>query len=131
MQDHGRVIVMEDDILISRYFLGFMNDVFDLYEHDQQVASIHGYVYPAKMSVAGDLLSRGADCWGWAAWRRGWELFEPDGRALLQQLRQRDLTQHFDFNGAYPYTRMLEEQIAGKNDSWAVRWYASAFLRTG
>jgi len=34
----------------------------------------------------------------------------------------------FDFNGAYPYSLMLKEQIQGKNDSWAVRWYASAFL---
>jgi len=24
---------------------------------------------------------------------------------------------------------MLEDQISGKNSSWAIRWYASAFLR--
>ncbi len=35
----------------------------------------------------------------------------------------------FDFDGTYDYTRMLRDQIAGRNDSWAVRWYASAFLR--
>jgi hypothetical protein len=34
----------------------------------------------------------------------------------------------FDFEGAFDYTQMLEDQIAGVNDSWAVRWYASAFL---
>lgn len=129
MKDHERVIVMEDDILVSQYFLKFMNDGLDVYANDQKVISIHGYVYPVRTPLPKTFFLRGADCWGWATWRRGWNLFEPDGRVLLKQLRQRNLTQHFDYNGSYPYTRMLEEQIAGKNDSWAVRWYASAFLR--
>ena len=30
--------------------------------------------------------------------------------------------------GAYPFTRMLSNQIKGKNNSWAVRWHASCFL---
>jgi hypothetical protein len=47
---------------------------------------------------------------------------------LLDELKHRKLTRSFDFNGTYPYARMLEDQIKGINDSWAVRWYASAFL---
>ena len=35
----------------------------------------------------------------------------------------------FDFNGTYAYTKMLEDQIVGRNNSWAVRWYASTFLK--
>ena len=34
----------------------------------------------------------------------------------------------FDFENSYPYYKMLEQQVKGKNDSWAIRWYASAFL---
>jgi hypothetical protein len=71
---------------------------------------------------------RGADCWGWATWKRGWDLFEQDGRKLLSELEGRQLTRSFDFDGSYPYTQMLRDCIAGANDSWAVRWYASAFL---
>jgi len=126
---YGRAIVMEDDILTSKYFLRYMNAGLDMYEHDQQVASIHGYVYPAGVPLPETFFIRGADCWGWAMWQRSWDLFEPDGKQLLQQLRQHNLTQRFDFNGAYPYTRMLEDQIAGNNDSWAIRWHASAFLQ--
>ncbi len=128
-KDRGRAIVMEDDIFTSQYFLRYMNAGLDMYEYDQQVASIHGYVYPTSIPLPETFFLRGADCWGWATWQRGWDLFEPDGKLLLQQLRQRNLTQRFDCNGAYPYTRMLEDQIAGKNDSWAIRWHASAFLQ--
>jgi len=71
---------------------------------------------------------RGADCWGWATWRRGWEIFNADGQFLLDELKQRDLLKAFDFNGAYSYSSMLEGQIKGLNNSWAVRWHASAFL---
>ena len=67
-------------------------------------------------------------CWGWATWKRGWDLFEKDGKKLLDELEKRKLTKLFDFNGAYPYTKMLKDQVEGKVDSWAIRWYASAFI---
>jgi hypothetical protein len=72
---------------------------------------------------------KGADCWGWATWRRGWELFESDGKKLLRQLKDANLLRRFDFDGAYSYSKMLKDQIKGKNNSWAVRWYASALLQ--
>jgi hypothetical protein len=55
-------------------------------------------------------------------------LFNPDGQALLKSLKRRDLIKAFDFNGTYDFSKMLEDQIKGQNDSWAIRWYASAFL---
>ncbi|MBP6672868.1 MAG: glycosyltransferase family 2 protein, partial [Bacteroidetes bacterium] len=99
------------------------------YESDERVISIHGYVYPVKGGLPSSFFLKGADCWGWATWKRGWDLFEQDGRVLETQLKQRNVCDEFDFNGSYPYTRMLRQQIEGKNDSWAVRWYASAFLK--
>lgn len=68
-------------------------------------------------------------CWGWATWERGWKLFEQNGQKLLDELNSKKLTGRFDFGGSYAYTKMLRDQINGKNDSWAVRWYASAFLK--
>lgn len=127
--EYGRVIVVEDDLVTSPYFLKYMNDGLDLYERNERVISIHGYVYPVKTALPETFFLGGADCWGWATWKRGWDLFERDGRKLLQELKARKPTRRFDFDGAYPYTRMLRDQIAGKNDSWAIRWYASAFLK--
>ena len=128
-RQHGCVIVMEDDLVTSPYFLQFMNEGLDLYERDERVISIHGYVYPIMEALPETFFLRGADCWGWATWKRGWDLFEPDGQSLLQELTARKLTHRFDFDGAHPYVRMLKNQIKGKNNSWAIRWYASAFLK--
>ena len=125
----GRVIVVEDDLVTSPYFLKFMNEGLELYESDDRVISVHGYVYPVKAPLPETFFLRGADCWGWATWKRGWDFFEPDGRSLLQELNAANLTHRFDFDGAHPYCRMLRNQIKGKNNSWAIRWYASAFLK--
>lgn len=122
------LVVLEDDLVTSPYFLRYMNDALQEYENEEKVISIHGYIYPLKKPFSEPFFIKGADCLGWATWRRGWKLFEPNGQKLLNELITNKLTKKFDFNGAYAYTNMLKSQILGNNSSWAVRWYASAFL---
>ena len=127
-EEHGRIIVLEDDLVTSPSFLRYMNDALSHYELEERVISIHGYAFPLDVKLPETFLLRGADCWGWATWKRGWRLFEQDGAKLLDELRARKLARQFDLDGAYPYTRMLRDQIAGRNDSWAIRWHAAAYL---
>lgn len=129
LAEHDRVIVLEDDLEVSAHFLGFMNEALGLYAGSEEVASIHGYVYPLRRAVPETFFLRGADCWGWATWRRAWVHFNADGQALLDQLTAQRLGHAFDLRGAYPYMRMLRDQIAGRNNSWAIRWHAATFLR--
>jgi hypothetical protein len=124
----GRVIVLEDDLITAPSFLGFMNDALDYYESEERVGSIHGYWYPVDRKVPETFFLRGASCWGWATWSRAWRLFEPDGGKLLAELQKRGLTRLFDLDGAIKYTKMLRNQIAGRNNSWAIRWHAAMFL---
>ena len=128
VNEHGRIIVLEDDMVTSPHFLTYMNEALDKYADDDRVIGIHGYIYPVKQSLPEAFFLRGADCWGWATWRRGWAHFNPDGQYLLNELKRRKLINAFNFNGAYSFSSMLEDQIAGRNDSWAVRWHAAAFL---
>lgn len=128
LQEHDRVVVLEDDMVTSPHFLRYMNEGLEGFAGDERVISIHGYVYPVQRALPEAFFLPGADCWGWATWRRGWSVFNPDGQALLDELARRKLLHAFDFNGTHPYSGMLRSQIAGKNDSWAIRWYASAFL---
>ena len=128
LQQSEKVIVLEDDMVVSPYFLEYMNEALEQFVDDERVISVHGYVYPVDIELPDAFFPPGADCWGWATWRRGWALFNSDGQYLLDELVRRNLIQEFDYNGAYPFLKMLKEQIKGENDSWAVRWYASAFL---
>ena len=128
INEYGKVIVLEDDLVVSPYFLKYMNDALNMYENEEEVVCIHGYVYPVKKSLPETFFIKGADCWGWATWKRGWNLFCKEGEILLKNIERRNLKKEFDFDNSYPYYRMLKHQIEGKNNSWAVRWYASAFL---
>lgn len=125
---YGRVIVLEDDLVTSPYFLQYMNDGLNTYENDERVASIHGFVYPVKEALPETFFLRGADCWGWATWERAWNRFEPDGAKLLGELKEKNLVSTFNFDDTRGFSAMLERQIAGTNDSWAIRWHASAYL---
>lgn len=124
---NNSVIVLEDDMVTSLNFLKFMNNNLKLYENENSVASIHAYCYPIA-NLPDVFFIQGADCWGWATWRRAWDGFEPDGSKLLAELIRRKLKFQFNLMGSYNYIGMLKRQIAGVNDSWAIRWHASMFL---
>lgn len=125
---YGRVIVLEDDLVVSPYFLRFMNNALETYKDEERVGHIQACDFTKDPSLPDTFLIKWTGSWGWATWARAWRHFNPDGKSLLAQLEERRLTRTFDFNGNYPFTRMLRRQIAGKNNSWAIRWNASLFL---
>jgi len=128
VNEYGKIIVLEDDLVTSKYFLKFMNESLEMYHDDKRVASIHGYIFPIE-NLPETFFIKGSDCWGWATWKDRWDIFKPDGQKLLDELKSKKLQKEADFNGSYGFTKMLKDQINGKNNSWAVRWYMSAFLR--
>jgi len=129
IETYGKVVVIEDDLILSPYFLEFMNKGLEIYENVEEVISIHGYIYPLKKLLPETFFLKGADCWGWATWKRGWDLFEQNAPILLDEIYHRMLENEFDLNGAVKNIKMLKKQIKGENDSWAIRWHASAFLK--
>lgn len=125
---YGRVIVLEDDLIVAPYFLQFMNDALETYKDSQEVGHIQACDFTHDPSLPDTFLIKWTGSWGWATWDRAWKNFNPNGKELLRQLEERKLTRTFDFNGNYRFTRMLRRQIEGKNNSWAIRWNASLFL---
>jgi hypothetical protein len=125
---YGKVIVLEDDLVTSPYFLTYMNEAIEKYIDNQNVCSIHGYVYPTNIELPETFFIKGADCWGWATWSKPWNSFEKNGPKLLAEIKSKKLEKEFNFNNTFDYIKMLEDQIQGKNNSWAIRWYASCFL---
>ena len=128
---HGKVIVVEDDIVVSKGFLDYMNGALQMYNQNEKVGCIHGWNYELDNSeyYEATFFLKGADCWGWATWKRAWNLFEPDGASLFKQIK--DAKSEFEFNrhDTHDFMNMLDQQIKGLNDSWAIRWHASLFLK--
>jgi hypothetical protein len=129
VNNFGRVIVLEDDLVSDKWFLKFMTDALTVYENEDEVVSVTGYIYPVNKPLPNNFFLKGTDCWGWATWKRGWDIFENDGNKLLTELETKKLTSDFDFYDSYPYVQMLRDQIANKNNSWSILWCASAYLK--
>lgn len=129
VNQYGRVIVLEDDHSVSPYFLQYMNEGLERLKDRDDIASIHGYMYPHRKRLPEVFLVKGADCWGWATWKRAWDLFDMDAARLVQSIEHQGRQREFDFEGSYPYMQMLRDQAEGTAGSWAICWYASAFLQ--
>ena len=124
---HSKVIVLEDDLLTSRYFLKFMNEALNIYEDNVRVGMINGHIYNINgLSDCFFLYKSG--CLGWATWRDRWNNVCFDGELLLKKLDEKNLKNVFDINGSFNFYKMLQDQVDGKNSSWAVRLYASFLL---
>lgn len=122
----GRIIVVEDDLLLSPHFLAYMNGALDKYERDGRVSAIAAHVTDTGTVPTGPFFLRFFECWGWATWRRAWRLLDTDARRLLWRLRWK--TREFNVGGSGPYYGILYCQKAGLVDSWAICFYASSFL---
>lgn len=125
-EKYGRVIVVEDDLIVSPYFLQYMNDGLEKYKNDDRVASISAFLNPIDMQVPDTFFLRYFACWGWATWKRAWHLLNKDSKDLLKKIRWK--TREFNIGGTGPFYGILYCDKVGLNDSWAVRFYASCFL---
>lgn len=128
---HGRVIVLEDDLVVSPGFLDYMNSALQVYENEARVMHVAAYSPPVAGQLPQTYLYRNTTCWGWGTWARAWRHFNPDAVQLLAELGQRRLIYRFNLDGSYPSTDQLVFNIDGTCDTWAIKWYASVMLAGG
>jgi hypothetical protein len=131
-EEFGRVIVVEDDLLVAEDFLDWMNAALDRYAGTPSVMQVSAHLpgpgYPGRTS---SLLLPFTTSWGWGSWDRVLKGFDLSGTGAAAILDDRALRRRFDLGGAMSYSKMLERQLAGQIDSWAILFYAKVFLANG
>ena len=83
---YGRVIVLEDDLIVAPYFLQFMNDALETYKDEPKVGHIQACDFTQDTSLPDTFLIKWTGSWGWGTWDRAWKHFNPNGKELLQKL---------------------------------------------
>ncbi len=129
---HGRIIVIEDDLVFHPEFLSFMNTALDRYANDERVYAVSGYIFgrPDLNPNQAVFLPMTAS-WGWATWKRAWQAFDPDAVGWERLQSDTDLRRRFNFDNVYDYATMLVAQMQRDIGSWAIRWYWSVFRNNG
>ena len=131
INDHGKAIIVEDDILTAPNFLEFMNEALDKYEKDERIYSISGFVPNEKMAeICKDFLflAYRNSSWGWATWKDRWNDVDWDMLQWEKIKKDRNLWKKLQRGGKdTPY--MLKLQMEGFIDSWAIRFYTDNALK--
>ena len=128
----GKAIVVEDDLVTSRYFLKFMNEVLDFFENDDRIFSVSGYNAPINTlkipkNYKKDIyLSYRHGSWGWGTWKNRWSTVDWEVTDFKEFSENTELQKAFNRGGA-DMSGMLKAQMEGKIDSWAIRFDYSLF----
>ena len=131
-EQFGRVIVLEDDFVVSPDFLRFMLYGLDRYEHEESVYQLSGFMFPVThISDQDAFFMPLATTWGWATWNRAWRVFDWNAEGASYMLNDSEQRRRFNLDDSYPYSTMLEDRLAGKNSSWGILWWWAIFKAQG
>lgn len=129
LKKYGKVIVLEDDLIVADNFLNYMNEALEYYKNDKKIWSISGYTPDLKCLNSYDkdvFLSVRACSWGWATWSDRWEKIDWEIKDWPEFTKDIKAIEKFNLGGNDMFT-MLKMQMLGKIDSWAIRWCYNQF----
>ena len=128
---YGKIIVLEDDLVTSPYFLRFMNEALEFYKDEKKVWHISGWNYPIKTDDLADVfLWRLMNCWGWATWADRWQYYEKDVEKTIAEFSEDDINR-FNIDGVENFWEQVLSNKKGKINTWAIFWYALIFKKAG
>lgn len=131
VNEFGKVIVVEDDLVTSKYFLSFMNESLERYKTNKEVWHISGWTYPVNFEIKEDVFAwRTMNCWGWATWGDRWQHFEKKPTELIETFSKQDIKK-FNIDSTHNFWKQVEANESGRLNTWAIFWYATIFKNNG
>jgi hypothetical protein len=130
---YNKVIVLEDDLVSSPYFLKFMNESLNMYRDRQDIFSITGFSFSQefmkfdKNNKEDIYLNIRPMSWSWATWKERWNKVDWEVKDFDSFIKDRNKIKKFNTGGT-DLTNMLTRQINGKLDSWYIRWSYHAIM---
>ena len=132
IEKFGKVIVLEDDFILSKNFLKYMNSALDKFENNNSVMQISGYMFPVEIPEKFDTFFLPfTNSWGWATWKRAWDFFDESANGLKILEKDKELRKKFNLNNSCNYYRMALKQKEKGNYTWDILFYLSVFMKKG
>ncbi|MDD2505595.1 MAG: glycosyltransferase [Bacilli bacterium] len=121
---YEKVIVLEDDLITTEYFIKYMNECLDFYKENNSIWSISGYNLPINIpnTYNHDIYMSYRGCsWGWATWKDRWETVDWNMTDYNKLKNNYFMRKSFN-KGGNDMSLMLDDQMNNRIDSWAIRW---------
>ena len=113
---------MEDDLITSKNFLSFINQALIHYKDNSKVFSISGFTVNVNGLDTNDIYFtlRGSS-WGWGTWKDRWDNVDWEVKDYDVFVKDKKARRAFNQMGT-DMTSMLNKQMRGQINSWAIRW---------
>jgi hypothetical protein len=124
MNLYGKAIVIEDDLILSKNFLAFMNECLDHYNTNPDCFSISGFcpaIDEQPLNTMDSFCYGRAHSWGWATWQDRWNTVDWEVKEWEDMKNSTSLQKEFNLYGSDLYG-MLKGYMLGKNSSWYIRF---------
>lgn len=133
MNEYGKAIILEEDIVVSPHFLDYMNDALNMYEHEKKVFQITGYIFNMKTQhLPSTYFMTHPFTWGWATWKDRWEKLIPDAKELMQVLVDNNHYKRLTFNGSeLDFWEQMQANAEGRMNTWDIKWFCSVVANEG
>lgn len=129
INQYGKVIVLEDDLVVAGNFLSYMNQGLQKYEKQMKVFSICGYtnlINSPSCYLYDTYFCTRSSSWGWATWKDRWNSVDWELKNWDIHKKNRGA---FNKWGGSDCFKMLNDWKQGKNQSWAIRFCYNEFLQ--
>lgn len=132
LENHGKIIVLEDDIVVSKGFLAYMNQALNFYQDEEKVMHVSAYMPDINRDKLPEtFFLRFMSCWGWGTWKSSWDKYEADSQVLLEKLLVERQLENFNLGGSIKFHNYLKGNLNGTHNSWAIKWFSSIYFSGG
>ena len=134
-ENEERGIILEDDVLPQDSFFPFCSELLDRYEDDDRVLAISGCNFvPPEHQESPHLpyrFSRVPHIWGWATWRRSWQLHSLDMRDWQHRMPSRELwtASGKSLHGFVFWKSIFDLMASQKVDTWDMQLVFEGMVR--
>lgn len=132
IKKHGKAIILEDDLIVGKHFLKFMNDSLENYKFEKKIWHITGWSHNINILNKSENIyfNRHMICWGWATWLDRWKYFKRNPNKIIKSWNRTKIRE-FDQYGVYNNWSQIIRNQKKKINTWAVFWNATIFENKG
>tara|TARA_B100001121_G_C18686095_1_gene620730 strand:- start:1563 stop:2516 length:954 start_codon:yes stop_codon:yes gene_type:complete len=134
-KDFESLIVLEDDLILGKNFLNFMNTSIEKYESSNKVWAISGWGHPQLVNLKkGSSFSSLTSPWGWATWKSKWNIFIENKLYeinLISELNDKEKNQFLFYGYADYWEEAIIKDLDGENSVWDAYWYQTIYINGG
>lgn len=127
-------IVLEDDCLPTPSFFRFCAELLDYYRNEARVMCITGNNFQEDMGdyPCSYYFSKYNHVWGWASWRRAWNLYDLEMAAFPRFSRSGALDSMSATPGfSQTWEKTFKKAYRGEIDTWDYQWQFACWLHKG